>query len=231
MFPQTPTVFLLAQTLALTTAIPSLPLSPRAPNCHLESPYSTWNIFQEPARRGERDQTGPSCAQAPPYCSEMHNDITLSQGANATNQHDLVASYQNMAGERDPTCAEPFHIQGPYALEFEFDPKDVFTSTGSNKRIDVFDITGDLPEKFDGHREYYANPTWDNIAPLTGAKVGSFKIPKEAKGKVVSVVKGVQETCRQQFNWRLSFTDADAGAGSVLYKQVNTTGLRLRLGC
>ncbi len=104
-------------------------------------------------------------------------------------------------------------------------------ATGANTRIDVFDINGDLPQRFDGHREYYSVPNWNNIGPLTGALVGSFEVPTGKKGKVVQVVKGVQKVCRMQYNWRLSFTNSNPGAGSIQYTQVNVTGLRFKHGC
>ena len=42
-------------------------------------------------------------------------------------------------------------IHGPYTLEFQYDPKDPYTNSGTNKRIVVFDINGDIPQQFDGH--------------------------------------------------------------------------------
>lgn len=226
--------FLLANALTLTQALPSADLSPRA-HCtnttHLEPPTAFWQIFQEPSRQSETYQLGPKCAQGPPYCAEFHSDFHLSQDANAANQHDLVASYVNQNDPADPRC-DYSAIKGPYTLEFEFDPQDAFSASGSNKRIDVFNIDGDIPKRFDGHREYYDIPNWNNIGPLTGALVGSFEVPKAGeKGKVSAVVHGVQPVCKVQYNFRLSFSDGNKGAGSVDYAQVNTTGLRMRFGC
>lgn len=222
-------LLLLAQSLTLTLALPSSELSPRAPSCgHLESPFAFWQLFQEPSRRNETFQLGPRCAEGPPYCAQTSNEFHLSQEANAANQHDLVASYRNQVGPADPHCPGQ-EIKGPYTLEFQFDARDAFTSSGANKQIDVFDIDGDIPQQFDGHREYFSVPNWDNIGPLTGALVGSFEVP--AAAKVIRVVHNVQKVCRMQYNFRLSFSDSNMAAGSVDYMQVNTTGLRLRFGC
>ena len=136
-----------------------------------------------------------------------------------------------MLGPFDARCP-PGEIRGPYTLEFLYDPRDTYNHSGTNKRIDVFAIDGDIPQMFDGHREFNDVPTWTNIGPLTGARLGSFEIPREGKKRVLTkVVEGVQGTCRKEYNFRLSFADGEMGAESVVYYQKNETGLRLRFGC
>lgn len=227
---------LLAQLLTLTHALPSPSpaLDTRAHYAnytHLESPFALFQIFQEPSRQSETLQTGPRCATGPPYCAEIHSDFSLSQAADAASQHDLVATFENLAGPADTRCSGQ-SVTGAYTLEFAFDPKDVYSVSGGNKRVDVFNIDGDIPQKFDGHREYYSDPNWNNIGPLTGALVGGFEVPKVGgKEKVVAVVKGVSPVCKLQYNFRLSFSDSSKAAGSMDYTQANTTGLRMRFGC
>ena len=147
-------VFLLAQAPIIAQTYPSIEdrtdLSPRGSCAHIEIPFAFWQIYQESSRQSETDQLGPYCSLGPPYCAEQHSYFNLSQGANAANQHDLVASYRNQLGPADSSCPAG-EIHGPYTLEFQYDPKDPYTNSGTNKRIVVFDINGDIPQQFDGH--------------------------------------------------------------------------------
>ena len=62
--------------------------------------------------------------------------------------------------------------------------------------------------------------------------MASFELPTvEKKTKLIQMVHAVQKTCKLEYNFRLSFTDGNAGLGSVSYYQTNQTGLRLRYQC
>ena len=243
LLPKDPTMYLRPLFLTFLASLPVAFTSPTLSDelssletravCNLTALFASWEIYQEPDKQNLTDQTGPVCPPDAPNCSGeyLYYDFQVSQAARAKNQHDLVASFTHDTGEL--RCPNEPGGHGPYQLEFHYSPQEQYTSTGSNTNIDVFTINGDIPKQFDGHREYFYNPNWQNIGPLTGGLVGSFSLPEPGskaakKEQVISVGK---VKCGEQINVRLSLSDASKAAGDISYRQFNQSGFRLRWGC
>lgn len=199
---------LLSQLLFLTSVLATpTPVTLESRECGtVIAPSQAWGI-----RKDSPDYSG----QFGPNPPDQYLDFQVSQGDNANFENDLIVAFRNVP------C--PPAGQGPYSIEFLFQPGSDTYYTYSGKRIDMFSITGPLP----------ANPTWNNLESLRGSLIGSFSLPipgtpEASQEKRVFIN---QLVCQPEIDLRFSITNDSPEAGSVNYYQRSGRGLQLRYGC
>ena len=159
----------------------------------------------------------------------INADFYVSQDNGAINQDDLIVSFKNMP------C--PPTGYGPYSVEFLFAPnKTAQNTTFGQNRIDMFAVNSNgssLPGTGgrNGSNATVENPTWANMAPLMGSLVGTFALPTGAEANTSKLIYINQLVCRKEMNFRFSITDDGGKAGTVFYRQSESSGLRIRYGC
>ncbi|KAL8746256.1 MAG: hypothetical protein Q9190_001712 [Brigantiaea leucoxantha] len=210
-------VFLISlSSLALAVPQPrSLALSPRTCGTVL-SPSNYYQIYEEPDFVNQTSGLGP-------FSPNGGYSFAVSQQANNVNERDLIASFKNVP------C--PPTGRGPYTIEFVILPGARYTVTGTNTRVDMFAINGDLPSIVFPDGSVSETPTWVTTNRQTGALIGTFTLPatpplNRAQTFIINSV-----TCKSTINLRFSLTNDVPAAGNVNYFHGTEAGLRIRYGC
>lgn len=113
---------------------------------------------------------------------------------------------------------------GSYGCQFELDykpghPVTVTTKQGRPEQIDVYAVTGPIPE----------NPTWKEMVGKIGGLVGTFNFPKGAElgSPKTLVINSFQ--CSETMRFRLTMNDWSLG--EVSYEDSASYGLRMSHNC
>ncbi|KAL9607663.1 MAG: hypothetical protein Q9167_007443 [Letrouitia subvulpina] len=196
-----------------SSAIPSLQtLSPRVCGT-IVPPSNYYQIYEETAFENQTSGLGP-------LAPDGGFNFAVSQKSSNVNERDLIASFKNIP------CGH-----GPYNIEFSFVPDSQYRVSGSNTRVDVYAIYGNLPTLTSPDGSVSEVPTWTNQKSNIGPLIGTFSFPtgEEVKEAMVFFINSVD--CRSTINLRLSVTNDNAGAGDITYFHGTDVGLRVRYGC
>ncbi|KAL8826340.1 MAG: hypothetical protein Q9170_007444 [Blastenia crenularia] len=196
-----PALLLGTASLALASIIPCQ-VSLEATASGRVAPSGFWQIYQQDKHRS---------TNLYPLAPNGSAEFAVSQGANARNQLDLIASFTSIPSG-----------QGPYQIEFLYvNPARAGYGSGENDVIDVFAVTGPLPtQKIAG--TVLPVPTWANLEKLTGSLIGTFHLPRTDEDPTHSKKIYINSVAYQStINLRFSITDSNSKAGYVRWTQNN----------
>ncbi|KAL8785331.1 MAG: hypothetical protein Q9195_008675 [Heterodermia aff. obscurata] len=189
-------LFLGVSTLALSSVIPcgnQVALEAGAVAAGSVVPSGFWQIYQQDTQRS---------TNLFPSAPNGTATFAVSQGADATNQLDLIATFTNIPKG-----------QGPYQIEFLYsNPARAGYSSGGNDVIGTFATTGALPTK----------PTWANVDKLKGSLIGTFHLPRSDEDPTHIhriIINSV--TWSSTISLRFSITNDNSKAGFVRWSQNN----------
>lgn len=103
--------------------------------------------------------------------------------------------------------------------------------SGTNTRVDVFTINGDLPAIYFSDGEISEYPQWDSTNRQTGPRIGSFTFPTGNKANKAKTLFRKKVECMPTINLRFSITNDSPEAGNINYFHDTDAGLRIRYGC
>lgn len=176
-------------------------------------PSNYYQIYEETTFENQTSGLGP-------FAPAGGFNFAVSQQSSNVNERDLIASFKNIPCGR-----------GPYNIEFSFVPDSRYRVSGSNTRVDVFAIYGDLPALTASDGSVSEFPTWRNQKGNIGPLIGTFSFPTGAAVRQARVFFINSVACRNTINLRLSITNDNAGAGDITYFHGTDAGLRVRYGC
>ena len=222
--PETMHFFTLASLLPfvhLTIAFPQpiQALTSRACEAKYLTPSDYYQIYEESTFTNQTSGLGP-------FYPDGSFSFAVSQQANIVNERDLIASFKNVS------C--PPATSGPFKLEFLFLPDKTgkkYTVSGSNTRVDVFTINGELPYFSDFYGTIYEFPRWSTTNKQTGPRIGSFKFPTGSAVHKERTLLSLKVECKATINLRFSITNDSPKAGDINYFHGKKAGLRIRYGC
>lgn len=180
------------------------------------APSNYYQIYEDPEFINQTSGLGP-------FSPNGGFSFAVSQLANNVNERDLVVSFKNVP------C--PPAGSGPYKLEFLFLPDPRYTVSGTNTRVDVFTINGDLPAIVFSDGSISEYPQWDSTNRQTGPRIGSFTFPTGKAANKAKTLLSLKVECMSTINLRFSITNDSPQAGNINYFHDTSAGLRIRYRC